>query len=161
MLTEDRKRSGLFEGQSTLRNISAASIESVSRAGVIRRSDEHRRDINLAKSVDLRPLDLTKMVETFSGGNQQKIMLARWLATQPDMLIVDEPTVGVDIGARYEIYRILRQLADDGKAILMISSDIEEIVNESDRILVMYKGRITGEFNPGTSRHTLMTAATG
>ena len=161
MLTEDRKRSGLFEGQSAQRNISAASIGGVSRLGVIRRRDEQRRNTELAKGFQLRPPNLARLVETFSGGNQQKIMLARWLATAPDLLIVDEPTVGVDIGAKFEIYRILRQLADNGKAILMISSDIEEVVNESDRIAVMYKGRITGEFGPSTSRHALLSAATG
>jgi ABC-type sugar transport system ATPase subunit len=88
-------------------------------------------------------------------------MLAKWLATEPDLLIVDEPTYGVDIGARYEIYRLLRSLADAGKAILLISSDLEEIVNETDRVVVMYKGRVTGEFPQGTTRHALMAAATG
>jgi ABC-type sugar transport system ATPase subunit len=161
MLTEDRKRSGLFETQSALYNMSAASISRLSRWGVIGQSAERRRNLTLARNFHLRPLNLEKSVETFSGGNQQKIMLARWLAAEPDLLIVDEPTVGVDIGARFEIYRILRELADSGKAILMISSDVEEVVNESDRILVMYKGQITGEFQPGVSRHTLLAAATG
>ncbi len=88
-------------------------------------------------------------------------MLARWIATQPRILIVDEPTYGVDIGARYEIYRLLRELAAEGSGVLMISSDMNEILEESDRILVMYKGRITAEFDRKASRQQLMAAATG
>ncbi|KQV22163.1 hypothetical protein ASC97_27715 [Rhizobium sp. Root1203] len=161
MLTEDRKWSGIFEGQSALRNVSAASVGAISKFGVISRTEEFRRNMKLANDLDLRPLDLRRNVELFSGGNQQKIVLSRWLATEPDLLIVDEPTVGVDVGARAEIYRILRRLADSGKAILMISSDVEEIINESDRILVMYKGRTAGEFEKTTDTHELMAAATG
>lgn len=161
MMTEDRKWTGIFEGQSALHNISAASLGKVTRMGVIRGSAERNRALELARSVDLRPLALNRAVEFFSGGNQQKVVLSRWLAANPKLLIIDEPTVGVDIGARVEIYRILRRLADTGKAILMISSDIEEVVNESDRIVVMYKGRVTGEFPAGTSAHDLMAAATG
>jgi ABC-type sugar transport system ATPase subunit len=161
MMTEDRKWTGIFEGQSVLNNISAASITKVAQWGVIRAGAERARALGLARSVDLRPLALNKAIESFSGGNQQKVVLSRWLAAEPNLLIIDEPTVGVDIGARAEIYRILRQLADTGKAILMISSDIEEVVNESDRIVVMYKGRVTGEFPAGTNAHDLMEAATG
>jgi ABC-type sugar transport system ATPase subunit len=161
MMTEDRKWSGIFEGQNVLSNISAASIAKVTQMGVIRAFTERNRALGLARGVDLRPLALNKVVEAFSGGNQQKIVLSRWLAAEPNLLIIDEPTVGVDIGAREEIYRILRRLAEGGKAILMISSDIEEVINESDRIVVMYKGRVTGEFPAGASAHDLMAAATG
>lgn len=161
MLTEDRKRSGLIEGQSVLRNISAASLGRVCKAGVIHSKNERARAESLARDLDLRPPNIDAMVENFSGGNQQKIMLARWMATDPDLLIVDEPTYGVDVGARYAIYERLRALSKDGTAILMISSDIEEIMHEADRILVMYKGQIAGEFEPGVSRRELMAAATG
>lgn len=133
MLTEDRKRSGLIEGQTVLANISAASISEVSSYSVIRRAEERKRNLDLARRLDLRPLTLTANVENFSGGNQQKVLLARWLATDPTVLIVDEPTYGVDIGARFELYRILRELAESGRGVLMISSDLEEIVEESDR----------------------------
>ncbi len=122
---------------------------------------ERDRNVSLARKLDVCPLRLDADIETFSGGNQQKIMLARWMATDPDLLIVDEPTYGVDVGARFEIYQLLRELADAGKAILLISSDLEEIVNETDRVVVMYKGRIAGEFRRGSSRHQLMAAATG
>lgn len=161
MLTEDRKRSGLIEGQSVLANVSAASISRVCSYSVIQRERERKRNFDLVRRLDLRPLTLDANVENFSGGNQQKVLLARWLATDPTVLIVDEPTYGVDIGARFELYRILRELADSGRGVLMISSDLEEIVDESDRILVMYKGRITGEFPANATRHQLMAAATG
>lgn len=161
MLTEDRKRSGIIEGQSAFHNISAASISRVTRLSVIDRKKERDRNVSLARKLDVRPFRLDAAIETFSGGNQQKIILARWMATDPDLLIADEPTYGVDVGARFEIYQLLRELADVGKAILLISSDLEEIVNETDRVVVMYKGRIAGEFPCGSSRHQLMAAATG
>jgi ABC-type sugar transport system ATPase subunit len=160
MLTEDRKLSGLFEGQSVLWNMSAASIKRVSNRNVIEKQKELQRNWTLARNLELRPLSMSRRVETYSGGNQQKVMLARWLAAEPELLIVDEPTIGVDIGARFEIYRILRELADDGKAILLVSSDIEEVVNETDRVIVMHKGRVTGHFPAGSSRQQLMNAAT-
>lgn len=161
MMTEDRKWTGIFEGQSILNNIGAASLDRVASWGVLRGTAERSRALGLARDVDLRPLALNRNIEALSGGNQQKVVLSRWLAANPDLLIIDEPTVGVDIGARAEIYKILRQLAERGKAILMISSDLEEIVGESDRIVVMYKGRVTGEFPAGTQAQDLMVAATG
>jgi ABC-type sugar transport system ATPase subunit len=122
---------------------------------------ERERNRELARKLDLRPLRLDFSVEAFSGGNQQKILLARWLAIKPRILILDEPTLGVDVGARFELYRLIRALADDGRGILMISSDLNEVIDECDRILVMYKGRITREFEHGAARHAVMAAATG
>jgi ABC-type sugar transport system ATPase subunit len=122
---------------------------------------ERERNGALIRRLDLRPPRLDAKVEAFSGGNQQKVLLARWIATKPRILIVDEPTYGVDVGARYEIYRLLREIAAEGHAVLMISSDMNEVLDESDRILVMYKGRITGEFDRTATRHDLMAAATG
>jgi ABC-type sugar transport system ATPase subunit len=104
---------------------------------------------------------LDALVNTFSGGNQQKVLLARWLATKPKVLILDEPTLGVDVGARFEIYRLIQAMVNEGQAVLMISSDLNEVVQECDRILVMYKGRLTGQFRRGASRHSIMAAATG
>jgi ABC-type sugar transport system ATPase subunit len=161
MLTEDRKRTGLVEGQTVSHNISAASIRDVARGPMISEHAERERNGALIRRLDLRPPRLDAKVEAFSGGNQQKVLLARWIATKPRILIVDEPTYGVDIGARYEIYRLLREIAAEGHAVLMISSDMNEVLDESDRILVMYKGRITGEFDRTATRHDLMAAATG
>jgi ABC-type sugar transport system ATPase subunit len=161
MLTENRKQTGLIEGQTVNANISAASLDEVSGALLVNETRERDRNRGLARQLDLRPPRLDFPVEAFSGGNQQKILLARWLAIKPRILILDEPTLGVDIGARFELYRLIRALADDGRGVLMISSDLNEVLDECDRILVMYKGRITGEFEHGAARHALMAAATG
>ena len=161
MLTEDRKRTGLIEGQPVLSNISAASLDKVSGAVFIDRGREYSRNQSLATRLDVRPPKLDTPVEAFSGGNQQKILLARWLATEPSILILDEPTLGVDVGARFEIYRLIRKMAAEGRSILFISSDVNEVIDECDRILVMYKGRLNGEFDRGASRLDVMAAATG
>ncbi len=161
MLTENRKQTGLMEGQSAAFNMSAASIDAVCGALFIDGPKEDARNRGLARSLDVRPLNLTTPIEYFSGGNQQKVLLARWLATEPRVLILDEPTLGVDVGARFELYRLIRRLADEGRAILMISSDLNEVITECDRTLVMYKGRIAGEFSHGASRVEVMAAATG
>jgi ABC-type sugar transport system ATPase subunit/ABC-type xylose transport system permease subunit len=161
MLTENRKQTGLIEGQNVLSNVSAASINQVSGRVFIDTVKEWRRNTELIGKLDVRPPDLNASVQAFSGGNQQKILLARWLATNPRVLILDEPTFGVDIGARFEIYRIIREMADEGHAVLMISSDLNEVTDKCDRILVMYKGRLNGEFEQGADRHAVMAAATG
>ena len=161
MLTENRKRTGLIEGQSVLSNVSAASLDDVSGALFIDERRERARNGDLVHKLDVRPPRLDMPVDAFSGGNQQKILLARWLATDPRILILDEPTFGVDVGAQFELYRLIRALADDGRGVLMISSDLNEVVEECDRILVMYKGRIMGEFTHGADRHAIMAAATG
>ena len=161
MLTENRKQTGLMEGQSVTFNVSAASIDAVSGALFIDRCKEATRNGEMVQSLDIRPPDLDAPVDFLSGGNQQKVLLARWLATNPQVLILDEPTLGVDVGARFELYRLIRQLADGGCAILMISSDLNEVTDECDRILTMYKGRITGEFERGAARVEIMAAATG
>lgn len=162
MLTENRKLTGVIEGRTVNANVSAASIDAVANGRlVIDESREHDRNTNLILRLDVRPPRLEVNVETFSGGNQQKVLLARWLATDPQVLILDEPTYGVDVGARFELFELIRELADDGRGILMISSDLEEVVAECDRILVMYKGRLAGEYRGDVQRHELMAAATG
>jgi D-xylose transport system ATP-binding protein len=161
MLTENRKRTGLMEGQSATFNMSAASIDALCGALFIDERRETKRNRALGRSLDLRPLNLAAPVESFSGGNQQKVLLARWLATNPRVLILDEPTLGVDIGARFELYHLIRRLADEGRGVLMISSDLNEVIGECDRILTMYKGRVTGDFGRGASRLEIMAAATG
>ena len=161
MLTENRKQTGLMEGQSVNFNMSAASIDAVCGPLFIDRGKEAARNGELLRSLDVRPPDPTAPIELFSGGNQQKVLLARWLATNPRMLILDEPTLGVDIGARFELYRLVRRLADEGRAVIVISSDLTEVTDECDRILAIYKGRIRGEFQHGASREEIMAAATG
>jgi ABC-type sugar transport system ATPase subunit len=161
MLTENRKQTGIIEGQSVLANMSAASLDDVSgRVFVDDRRERERGDAFLRK-LDVRPPRLDIHIQSLSGGNQQKVLLARWIATKPKVLILDEPTLGVDVGARFELYRLIRVLADEGCAILLISSDLNEVIEECDRILVMYKGRLTAEFEHDASRHAIMAAATG
>ena len=161
MLTEDRKRTGIVEGQSVLANMSAASLDAVSGRAFIDEQREHARGEAFLRDLDVRPPRLDIAIQALSGGNQQKVLLARWIAVRPKILILDEPTLGVDVGARFELYRLIRKLADDGCAILLISSDLNEVLEECDRVLVMYKGRLAGAFGCDASRHAIMAAATG
>jgi ribose transport system ATP-binding protein len=110
----------------------------------------------------VRTPGLRQLVRNLSGGNQQKVVIARWLMLQPRVLILDEPTRGVDVGAKAEINALMRQLAADGVAVLMISSELPEVLGVSDRILVMHEGRVTGEFNRDeATQDKIMHAATG
>jgi ABC-type sugar transport system ATPase subunit len=161
LLSEDRKTSGVLPGQTVHANLSAASLGRVSRGSLIDRAREIERNRELIAQLDVRPPRLGALIGDLSGGNQQKVLLGRCLATEPSVLLLDEPSLGVDVGSRFQIYQHIRALADDGMAILLVSSDIEEVDQECDRILVMYKGAIAGEF-PGTcDRHELLAAATG
>jgi ABC-type sugar transport system ATPase subunit len=161
MLTEDRKSTGILAGQSVNANISAASIDRVRRGLFIDRAAEHQRNLGLARDLGVRPLNLARDVQTLSGGNQQKVLLARWLATGPKVMILDEPTIGLDVGARFELFELISRQAVEGRAVLLISSDLEEILTQADRVLVMYKGRLTAEFGAHPERHDVMLAATG
>ncbi|WP_212938181.1 multiple monosaccharide ABC transporter ATP-binding protein [Paenibacillus antibioticophila] len=144
-VTEDRKQYGLILIDDIKRNISLASLGKLSRRGVIQEqeevlvAEEYRRKLNIKT-----PSILQKAVN-LSGGNQQKVVLSKWIYSQPEILILDEPTRGIDVGAKYEIYSIVNQLADEGKGILFISSELPEILGMCDRIYVMSEGRITGE----------------
>jgi len=161
MVTEDRKKTGILQGQSVNANISAASIRAVSGWVRIRHHAEYKRNTSLVQRLSIKTPSLATLVDTLSGGNQQKAIVARWLAAAPRVLILDEPTTGVDIGARFELYRIIRELADEGRGVLLVSSDLEEVVAQCDRIFVMYKGVLQREFRGEFDRHSLMAAATG
>jgi len=100
-------------------------------------------------------------VQFLSGGNQQKVVLAKWLATKPRVVLLDEPTRGIDVGAKVAVYNLMRELAHEGVAILMISSELPEVIGMSDRILVMHDGRIVAELEPGSSEEAVLAAATG
>jgi rhamnose transport system ATP-binding protein len=143
-LGEDRKRDGLAMNLSATRNLNA--IRQPGRLGIVDRNAERKHAMRLAGMVRLAPSGLSLTAKQLSGGNQQKVVLGKWLATNPKVLVVDEPTIGIDVGAKAEIYRVLRRLADDGTAILMMSSDLLEVLHLSDRILIMRKGRIVAEF---------------
>ena len=116
----------------------------------LREVPRKRRAVELIEQLNVKPPYPQMQVAKFSGGNQQKVVVAKWLATDPKVLIVDEPTNGIDVGAKTEIHALLRKLADDGMAVIMVSSELPEILSISDRVLVMRRGRINGEFDGGT-----------
>lgn len=161
MLTEDRRRWGIFPGQSVNANISAASIGGVSGRLHIHADREYERNAGLSERLRVKAPSLETQIDHLSGGNQQKVIVARWLAAASRVLILDEPTTGVDVGARFELYRIIHELAAQGHGILLISSDLEEVVTQCHRALVMYKGQIRREFRGNLDRQSLMSAATG
>ena len=142
---EDRKRQGLFIDQSIRSNLTLPVLARLTRNGIIQRRQEDQVIDAARQSLSIVMASPAQEVQFLSGGNQQKVVLAKWLETKPGVIILDEPTRGIDVGAKFEIYSLMRQLADRGVAILMISSELPEILGMSDRILVMNDGRIAGE----------------
>jgi ABC-type sugar transport system ATPase subunit len=151
MMPEDRKEAGLFLDQSVAANISVTVLRKVSRRGVV--SDELQTKIaeKFVRELKIATPSTRQVLGNLSGGNQQKVLLAKWLAPEPSLLIVDEPTRGVDVGARAEIYRILHDLQARGLAILVVSSDLPEVLTLADRIVVMADGRTVGELDGATA----------
>ena len=143
--TEDRKTYGLNLIDHIKHNISIANLGGVSSGGVL----DDMRELNVAndyrKKTNIRSSSVYQTTGNLSGGNQQKVVLSKWLFANPDVLILDEPTRGIDVGAKYEIYTIINRLAGEGKAILVISSEMPELLGICDRIYVMNEGRIVGE----------------
>jgi ABC-type sugar transport system ATPase subunit len=144
-LTEDRKRDGLVMACSIRDNASLASLADMSQWGILDRSEQTERVRAKVRELDVRPPHIERLVRQLSGGNQQKVVFAKWLLVRADVLILDEPTRGVDVATKVEIYQIIRTLADQGKAILLISSELPEILGMCDRVLVMREGRLAAE----------------
>ena len=161
LLTEDRKRTGLFVGHSLQANFDAASIPAVSRAGFMDDDRGARRAEQLMRRLDVRARSIAQPIGTLSGGNEQKVLLGRWLAAEPRVLLLDEPTIGVDVGAREELYLQIERLAEEGCGVLLVTSDLDEVIRTCDRTHVMYKGRLTATINEHPTRQQLMSAATG
>ncbi len=145
LIPEDRKQQGVFLEKSIVWNATIANIRSLLRGIVIDRKREREQALHYIGLFDIKTPSFGQFVKNLSGGNQQKVALAKTLATQSDILIFDEPTRGVDVAAKQEIYQLMCQLAEQGKAIIMISSDMPELLGMSDRIIVISGGRITGE----------------
>jgi len=145
LLPEDRKRQGLVLGLTCRENVSLAALPGLSRFGWVRRSEERTRAQHFAGRLRVKAPSIESIVAGLSGGNQQKIALAKWLARSCDVLLIDEPTRGVDVGAKAEIYPLLDELAREGKAILVVSSELPELLGLCRRILVMRAGRLVGE----------------
>jgi ribose transport system ATP-binding protein len=127
------------------RNITLASLSRFANGGFLRRGDERAAAEEHATSLDVRPTGVQRDARTLSGGNQQKVVLARWLLRGCRVLLLDEPTRGVDVGARSEIYGLIRRLAEDGVAVVVVSSEVEEVLGLSDRVLVISEGRVVHE----------------
>lgn len=161
-LSEDRKRYGLAGGLSVETNIVMASMRRFVRAlGVVNRKETKRESLAYVASLAIKTPGIGQFCKFLSGGNQQKVVIAKWLARDCEILIFDEPTRGIDIGAKYEIYKLLEALAESGKVIIMISSELPEVLRLSHRILVMCEGRLTGEL-PGeeATQEKIMKLAT-
>ncbi|WP_380058275.1 multiple monosaccharide ABC transporter ATP-binding protein [Falsihalocynthiibacter sp. SS001] len=144
-VTEDRKELGLILEDTILRNTTLANLADVSSRGVINHAEESNVAERYRKAMNIRTPSVFQKVMNLSGGNQQKVVLSKWLFAQPEVLILDEPTRGIDVGAKYEIYGIINELSAQGKGVVMISSEMPELLGMSDRIYVMNEGRFVGE----------------
>ncbi len=143
--TEDRKRFGLNLIEDVKRNISLASLKSFVRFGLVNDNEEYKRASEYRASMNIKSPSVLSVVGQLSGGNQQKVVLSKWINVNPDVLILDEPTRGIDVGAKYEIYLIIQRLASEGKGVIVISSELPELIGICDRIYAISEGRITGE----------------
>lgn len=161
MVSEDRSRTGLLTSFSIRFNMTFAILRRIaSRMGFVRRKAEDRLVQQYVEYLDVRMRDAEQTVKELSGGNQQKVCIAKWLLTESDILILDEPTRGIDVGAKVEVYKLINELARQGKAILMISSELPEILQLSDRVYVMCEGHVTAElFRGNMTSEMIMSAA--
>lgn len=148
MVPEDRKLQGLLMRFSVERNISLARLASLVSFGFIRENEEKQMGVRQIGSLDIKTPSPKTKIQSLSGGNQQKAILGRWLELKPRILILDEPTKGIDVGAKYEIYLIMKKIVEDGGSIILISSELPEVLNMSNRVITISDGKITGEFDP-------------
>ncbi len=156
-VSEDRKEYGLILMDDIKQNITLANLKKITNKTVLNENEEHVVAEEYRKKMNIKTPSVKQIVGNLSGGNQQKVVLSKWMFSEPDLLILDEPTRGIDVGAKYEIYTIMNQLADQGKGILVISSELPEIIGMCDRVYVMNEGRITGEVNRSeATQETLM-----
>ena len=161
LVPEDRKEQGLFTELPIRNNITMPILRKISQWGFLSRSKEQEIVDQSRNQLSIAMASGSQEVQYLSGGNQQKVVLAKWLQTRPEIIIMDEPTRGVDVGAKFEIYQLMRHLNQEGIGILMISSELTEILGLSDRILVMREGRIVAELVPSeTSEEQIIEYAT-
>jgi ribose transport system ATP-binding protein len=144
LIPEDRRNLGLITAMTVKENITLPAMRRYATAGLIHGSEEAVTAKKAREALRIKTPSIESTVTNLSGGNQQKVVLAKWLSLKPRLILFDEPTRGIDVGAKAEIYSLMRKLADEGVAIIMISSDMEEILANSDRIAVMREGQITG-----------------
>ena len=161
LATEDRKSTGLFLGLPIRNNISMAWLKFLTKFGFVNTRSEKIKTAEMSEKLKVKASSDTVEVGTLSGGNQQKVVLAKWLLTDPDILILDEPTRGIDIGAKAEIYKIMEDLTRQGKSIIMVSSEMPEILGMSDRVVVIADGRNKGVLErPEISQVSIMNLIT-
>ena len=159
---EDRRQEGLVMEMSIARNVTLPSLGRLRRLGLIRAAAERRFARDWATRLQVKYGRLSNPMTSLSGGNQQKVVLAKWLGRRPSLLIVDEPTRGIDVGTKAEVHRLLEELAGEGVAVLVISSELPEVLRLANRILVMREGRLVAEFTHAeASEETIVAAATG
>ncbi|WP_338722345.1 sugar ABC transporter ATP-binding protein [Devosia sp. XK-2] len=162
LVPEDRKRTGLVLEASICENISMADLRSVSRNGLVSSRVMDERAEQQRRKLGIKTADIWRSAAELSGGNQQKVVLGKWLSMRPRMVIFDEPTRGIDVGAKAEIYLLMRGLADAGVGVMMISSDMEEVIGVSDRIIVMREGAVSGSLDRSEfSEHNVLQLAVG
>ncbi len=162
LVPEDRKQQGMFLNMAVRENITISAISQVSKAGFLSFGRMNELARMFVKKLDIRTPSLMQKVRNLSGGNQQKVVISRWLTLKPQILILDEPTRGIDVGAKSEIHGLMSQLASEGVGVMMISSELPEVLGVSDRILVMHEGRIVAEFSRDeATQDNIMLAATG
>jgi inositol transport system ATP-binding protein len=161
MLSEDRKRYGIIGVRGVRENVALSKLEKFIYKGRLHTKDENDAVSGICKRMNVKTPSLETSIDSLSGGNQQKVMLARWMLCEPDILILDEPTRGIDVGAKYEIYKLITELVKEGRSIVMISSELPELIGMCDRIYVMSGGKITGELeNKEFTQENIMKLAT-
>lgn len=149
LIPEDRKQHGILAEMTVKQNISFSAYRNINTFGLIRGREEERIASDFKLKLNIKTPDLNRKVKNLSGGNQQKVVLSKWLATQCKILIFDEPTRGIDVGAKQEIYGLIKDLAEEGKGIVLISSELPELLGMCDRVIVMHEGEVTGAFMKG------------
>jgi ABC-type sugar transport system ATPase subunit len=161
LVPEDRKLQGLMMQMSVLENSTVAKLKSFQRSGFVSKKEEAAAVAPLYEQLALKAASWSAPVSTLSGGNQQKALLARWLLIDPDVLFLDDPARGIDVGAKQDIYRIIDRLASAGKGVILVSSELPELLRCSDRIMVLAEGRVTAEFSAqDATQEKIMAAAT-
>ena len=162
MLSEDRRNYGIIPIRSVMENASISSLEKFIYHGYTHAKKERAMVKKYFDKMSVKTPTMETPIQSLSGGNQQKILLAKWMLRDPDVLILDEPTRGIDVGAKFEIYKLMTELAKEQKGVIMVSSELPELIGMCDRIYVMCQGKIAGELSRGEfSQEAIMTYATG
>jgi ribose transport system ATP-binding protein len=162
LVPEDRRRHGLFANRSIIENLSLCSLDLLSNFGVLMKKDINDKGNNIVSQLTVKTSGITQVVSELSGGNQQKMIIGKWLMRDIRVLILDEPTRGIDVGAKPKIHNIIRKLADRGIGIILISSEVPEVCRICDSVIVLYKGRIIGKFfHPNTEEKDIFSSVLG